>query len=100
MLCIGIAGSALPQQGCSEHAAETDKVAALRQKAVLKWAGQLVRRAGNTPEDGKVYLVEGDHKRWVESGKWLELHGYNIVDDVTVIPANELAAIPTGADIR
>lgn len=70
------------------------------QTAVSKWQGQLVRRPGSDLEDGKVYLIEGGQKRWVESGEWLKLHNYNIVKDVKVIPAKDLAEIPLGQDLR
>ncbi len=64
--------------------------------ALSKWEGQLVRRPGNTPEDGKVYLIQDGKKRWVISADWLKRHGYNFPADVKEISANELAAIPLG----
>ena len=98
--CFVIVGIAVLCAGCTRRDAESKKLAAFRQEVILRWQGQLVRRAGNTPEDGKVYLIEGGQKRWIDSGQWLTLHGYNIVEDVKVIPSEELAVIPSGQDME
>ena len=62
--------------------------------------GQLVRRPGETPEDGKIYLVRDGIKHWVLDAKWLMRHGYHWPGDVIVIPAAELDSIPLGDPIR
>lgn len=89
--------------GCSgsDVAKKSDgKPASVVDKATSKWEGSLVRRPGNTPEDGKVYVVQGGIKRWVISGEWLKLHGYKFPDDVKVISVEELAAIPLGPEMH
>jgi hypothetical protein len=98
--CSAIAGITVLCAGCARRDTENKQIDAFRQRVILKWQGQLVRRPGNTPEDGKVYLIEGGQKRWIDSGQWLALHGYNIVADVKVIPSEELAVIPSGEDIE
>jgi hypothetical protein len=61
--------------------------------------GLLVRRAGGSDEDGKVYLIEQGKRRWVLSGRWVAAHGYKWPDDIHVIPAADLEAIPLGMPI-
>ena len=98
--CFVIVGIAILCVGCTRRHTESKQLDAFRQRVISKWQGQLVRRPGITPEDGKVYLIEGGQKRWVVSGQWLTLHGYNFVKDVKVIPSEELAVIPNGQDIE
>ena len=93
-----ICGIAL-HAGCEKRHSAPPLSDRVRERAILKWQGRVVRRPGPTPEDGKVYLVEGGQKRWIISGDWLALHGYNILDP-QVVPSEELAAIPTGEDIQ
>ena len=66
--------------------------------SVSKWEGKLIRRPGNSGEDGKIYVVQGGIKRWT-SPAWLELHGYKF-SDVSLISPEELASIPIGEPIQ
>jgi hypothetical protein len=55
---------------------------------------KMIRRIGNTPEDAKVYVVEGGKKHWVVNAAWFAAHGYRFPSDRQVIPVDEFAAIP------
>lgn len=93
--CV-ILGTAVSLGGCCDSATK-EKLAqesGVVQPGVSRWDGQLIRRPGSTPEDGKVFLVKDGERRWVKSGDWLKLHGYRLPDDVHVISASELAEIP------
>jgi len=68
--------------------------------AAQRYDSLLVRRPGDTPEDTKTYVVEGGHKHWILDGRWFPAHGYAWPDDVNLIPAPDLAAIPEGAPIQ
>jgi SAM-dependent methyltransferase len=61
-----------------------------------KYEGKLIRRQGNTPEDGKVYLVREGLRQWVIDAAWIHANGFRWPDDVTVIEADELDRIPLG----
>ncbi len=63
------------------------------------YEGLLVRRAGGSAEDSKVYLIRDGKKDWVWDAKWIKSHGFKWPDDVHVIPARDLASIPTGKSI-
>ena|ERR1700680_870880 len=63
------------------------------------YESQLVRSAGATVEDAKVYLVQNGHKRWIVHGSWISAHGYAWPKDVHVISRDELAKIPGGEPI-
>jgi hypothetical protein len=58
--------------------------------------GCLVRRPGDTPEDGKVYFVENGRKRWVTTSEWIVAKGMNWPGDVQLITAQELDDILPG----
>jgi hypothetical protein len=60
----------------------------------------LVRRAGSSVEDQKVYWVDGGKKRWVIESAWVTAHGYRWPQDVETIPAPALAAMPAGEPVR
>jgi hypothetical protein len=60
----------------------------------------LVRRAGSSAEDQKVYWVDGGRKRWVVDAAWITAHGYKWPQDVETIPAPALAALPNGEPVR
>jgi SAM-dependent methyltransferase len=64
------------------------------------YEGKLVRRAGDTPEDVKVYLVRGGRKHWVISGGWVIANGFRWPEDVNIIPSADLLRIPTGDPIH
>ena len=99
--CVSLA-VALLLGGCSDSATK-EKLAresAVIQPTISKWEGQLVRRPGTAPEDGKVFLVKDGKKHWVITGDWLKLHGYKFPDDVHVISAAELAQIPEAEVIQ
>ena len=99
---IALAGIAAISGGCgkSETTAETSKQDVTAVAPASKWEGKLIRRPGTTAEDGKVYVVQGGKKRWVVSGAWLKEHGYKFPEEVSVIPAEELASIPDGDVIQ
>jgi uncharacterized membrane protein len=59
------------------------------------YENKLVRRAGSTPEDGKVFVVRGGTRHWIIFGSWVEKHGYRW-DDLKIIPPTEFNAIPEG----
>jgi hypothetical protein len=61
---------------------------------------KMIRRTGSTPEDAKVYVVEGGKKHWVVNADWFATHGYHFPGDVQVIPADDFTAIPTGDPIQ
>ena len=60
------------------------------------FAGRLVRRPGETPEDQKVYYVENGRKRWVTTADWIIAKGMAWPGDLQFITAEELDAILTG----
>lgn len=59
----------------------------------------LVRRSGNGPDDGKVFVVQSGKKRWIQHASWITKHGYQWPQDVLVISPEQLAAIPEGEAI-
>src|ERR1019366_5412018 len=61
---------------------------------------KMIRRTSDTPEDAKVYVVEGGKKHWVVNAGWFAAHGYRFPSDVQLIPVNEFAASPTGDPIQ
>jgi len=65
----------------------------------LDYEGKLVRRPGSTAEDIKVYIVKDGVKHWVPDKRWIIENGFRWPDDVRVISASELDAIPTGASM-
>lgn len=98
-----VLGLALLGSACSKTSEpkKSDAAAVANTSAVSKWEGSLVKRpAGNSVEDGKVYLVRDGKRCWVLSADWLKAHGYKFPDDVKVIPPEELDAIPLGDVIR
>lgn len=64
-----------------------------------RWDGRLVRKAGDTPEDGKVYVVLCGRRHWVTSGAWIARHGYAWPSSVHIVPGDEVDALPLGAPI-
>ena len=68
--------------------------------AVSPMEHKMIRRMGNTPEDAKVYVVEGGKKHWVVNAAWFAAHGYRFPSDLQVISVDEFAAIPTGDPIQ
>lgn len=69
------------------------------QQQISKWEGKLIQSSGNTPEDGKVYIVHNGKKRWVRRYEWIVKNGYT-VNDINVVSPSELNAIPTGEAIE
>ena len=103
--CAFLLALALVATGCSASKEATKSEgkaggAASAAAAASKWEKQLVRRPGNSLEDGKIYIVQDGKKHWVVNGEWITLHGYKWPGDVKVIPAEELDAIPTDDPIR
>jgi Flp pilus assembly protein TadD len=73
---------------------------AANETVASKYERQLIRRAGDSPEDAKVYVVMDGKKRWVTNAEWIQAHGYDWPHDVHEIPASELDAIPSGPTIE
>jgi len=73
---------------------------ATQSSAAAAYENKIVRRPGNTVEDGKVYLIERGKKRWVINASWLTSHGYHFPEDVMEIPATALDAIPAGEPVQ
>jgi len=67
-----------------------------RQAFKTSFDGCLVRRPGETPEDGKVYFIDNGRKRWVTTSEWIVAKGFNWPNDVQLITAEELDAILPG----
>jgi hypothetical protein len=65
-----------------------------------EYEGKLVRREGDSPEDGKVYVVQGGRKHWVISAVWLASNGFRWPEDVNVLRADDLERIPAGDPIH
>ena len=59
------------------------------------YENKLVRRAGPTPEDAKVFLVRGGKRHWIIFGSWIVKHGYRW-DQMLIIPPDQFNAIPEG----
>jgi uncharacterized membrane protein len=59
------------------------------------YENKLVRRAGPTPEDGKVFLVRGGKRHWIIFGSWIDKHGYK-PDDLMILQPEQLNSIPEG----
>jgi hypothetical protein len=64
-----------------------------------EYEGKLVRREGETVEDGKVYVVRGGRRHWVIRAEWITENGFRWPDDVNVLPFGDLERIPTGDPI-
>lgn len=85
--------------GCASHDAST----AGQDHATPAPSGyehHLVRRAGSSVQDQKVYWVDGGRKRWIVDGAWITAHGYRWPQDVETIPAPALAGLPDGQPVR
>src|SRR5262249_884996 len=61
-----------------------------------RYKGQLGRRPGSTPEDGKVYFVRDGVKHWFMSSNWILQHVFRGPQDVKLTPRVDLDAIPAG----
>jgi SAM-dependent methyltransferase len=68
--------------------------------AEIVYEGKLVRRAGNTPEDGKVYVVRQGRKHWIVNAGWVSENGYRWPEDINVLPATVLDSICSGDPIH
>jgi hypothetical protein len=60
---------------------------------------RLVRRAGTTPEDGKIFIVLRCQKHWIMDGRWIDARGFNWSEDIKIVADADLAAIPAGEPI-
>lgn len=95
LIVVGCSPTSRSPESAASPSASTSSPA-----IAAKYEHQLVRRPGNAPEDGKVYVVLEGKKRWVTHAEWVRAHGYNWPNDVHEIPASELEAIPTGPPIE
>jgi len=60
------------------------------------WEGKLVRGEGNTPEDGRVFVVRNGTKHWIVNAAWVAANGYRWPEDINVLPSADLDRIPAG----
>ena len=63
------------------------------------YEGKLIRTAGKTNEDSKIYIVAGGRKYWITEGAWIKLYGFSLPDDLCVIDRKALEQIPDGGTI-
>jgi len=69
-------------------------------KAVsVTWESKLVRRPGDAPEDGKIYLVKDGKKHWITHSSWIGAHASEYTATVQTITASDLDKIPLGDPI-
>jgi SAM-dependent methyltransferase len=83
-----------PWDSTDQQSVSTAKIT--RQAFKTSFEGCLVRRPGDSPEDGKVYYVDNGRKRWVTTANWIVAKGFNWPSDVQFITAEELDAILPG----
>jgi hypothetical protein len=57
--------------------------------------GKTRSATGNSPEDAKIYVVQGGKKHWVTSPAWVCQHASSF-GNVSPISPEELDSIPTG----
>lgn len=72
----------------------------LTEQLASKWEGQLVRPPGTLAEDVEGYVIRKGIKHRVANAAWATRHGYNWPHDVKTMCVQDLAAIPTGEDVR
>ena len=65
----------------------------------IDYDNKLVKRAGTTAEDDKVFFIRSGQRHWVTHASWIVKHGFRWPEDVRTIPAPQLAAIPEGDTI-
>jgi hypothetical protein len=87
---IRLAATAIAS-ACAACSAPRDSAAIAKQ-----YDGKVVRRAGTSPEDQKVYFVTHGSKDWITDKEWFAAHGFRWPGDVMIIPADDLALIPEG----
>ena len=64
------------------------------------WENKLVRRPGDTPEDGKIYVVKNGTRHWILHAAWIGAHASELSGTgVQAISAAELEKIPLGDPI-
>jgi hypothetical protein len=98
-IVANLAAIAALRAGNARTAARRLAMASAPKSAVSgPYEGKLVRRAGITPGDQKVYFVKAGSKRWVTDLAWLEKNGFEWYE-VTTIPAGDLAALPDGSPL-
>ena len=61
---------------------------------------KMIRRPGKTPEDSKVYVVQGGQKHWVVNAAWFSAHGFRFTAVVTEVTPSVFDSIPTGEPIQ
>ena len=64
--------------------------------SVSPYENKLVRRAGSSPEDGKVFLVRAGKRHWIIFGSWIVKHGYRWPEELLVLTPEQFATIPEG----
>ena len=95
MIFLALAGAS----GCSSTSPDAPPSRA-SQVTSSAYENKLVRRPGNTAEDGKVYIVQNGKKCWVVNASWFVGHGFKFPDDVREISTAEFDAIPLGDPIQ
>jgi hypothetical protein len=69
------------------------------QASISVWENKLVRRPGDAPEDGKIYIVKDGKKHWIIHSSYIGAHSADFSTNVQTIPATELDRIPPGEPI-
>jgi hypothetical protein len=87
---------AIVTAGCSSDSKATDSAA---QKISIVWENKLVRRPGDAPEDGKIYLVKDGKRHWINHSSWIGAHSSEFPGGVQTLSASELEAIQLGDSI-
>jgi hypothetical protein len=64
-----------------------------------RWDNKLVRRAGDTPEDGKIYVVRDGKRHWITHSSWIGAHASEFPAGVQTVAASELDVIREGDSI-
>ena len=87
--------------GCSSDAPGPKTESSQKQPAAVSpFENKMIRRPGKTPEDTKVYVVQGGKKRWVVNAAWFSTHGFRFPADVMEVPVEVFDYIPIGEPIQ
>lgn len=91
----------LIESGCSSDAPGPKTESSQPQPATVSpLENKMIRRPGTTPEDSKVYVVQGGKKHWVVNADWFSAHGFRFPADVREVPLSVFDSIPTDEPIQ
>jgi hypothetical protein len=82
--------------GCSSGPTVTESQP---QKSASSLENQLLRQSGDTPENGKIYVVKDGKRHWIVYSSWIGAHASELSGGVQEIDAARLEAIPIGDPI-